>query len=199
MRIGIDPGVHQWAWALGESELLACGLTSDVNFFAGLTRLTGALIEFPRIYPGVPDKRPQDLLDLAGAAGEARQALRTAGVYAKYIFPQDWKGQVKKPISHHRIWRELTLAERERAAAGIGMPAAAIEAKILEACQTLARTGEVKKYSWAAHNVLDGIGIWCCDRRTKHGGTPAISPLHAVRSNTCPPPLQSKRRASKRR
>ena len=78
---------------------------------------------------------------------------------ARIVSAQRWKGQVKKPIHHGRVWRVLTDAERQTVAECCGSTPSAIEQRIQKACHLLAVTGEVKSYSWKGHNLLDAVGL----------------------------------------
>lgn len=164
----IDPAVHELACAwFGGGELHAAAMLPREWFLqpgvpAGVETLW---IERMKVYQGKASKGedPNDLIDVTGASYfvEACIAMR-GGPRANYVFASDWKGQIKKPIHHMRIWSVLTPLEKMRLAAVIGMSEDAIKKKIDEACQRLARTGKVTGYSWKAHNLFDavGIGLW---------------------------------------
>ena len=105
------------------------------------------LIEFPRIYPGMPDKDLNDLLDVAGV-GAACAAMFTSSE-VESIFPSEWKGNVKKAVMTERIMDKLDPHE-------------------------LARVTGPK---FLIHNALDaaGIGLWRLGRLNKKlypGATP---------------------------
>lgn len=76
------------------------------------------VIEKPRIYPGVPNIDANDLIDLSEVVGWWRGKI-AHDQYAGYT-PQEWKGQVSKPVHHDRIWQVLTPSERARFPAGTG-------------------------------------------------------------------------------
>lgn len=75
------------------------------------------IVEFPRIYPG-PGKAidPNDLLDVAGVASAvvctvaSWQAMEDSN--CRFVYPSDWKGNIKKEIMTERIRLALTEGER---------------------------------------------------------------------------------------
>ena len=135
------------------------GLAEYNTQTAQITMLAGTLvkpdliaIEKPRIYPnGHP--RPQNIVNLAWAGGQALLAARLAyGCTFREYEPRAWKGQVKKPPHHHRFWQVLAAPER------LLFPNDTY-ARIHAACQALGRTGKVEKYSWRWHNALDAAAL----------------------------------------
>lgn len=161
--VSVDPGKLKCAFAF---------------FDAG--RLSAVELETPLLARHFPDdktiiEKPDrqdsdvplgDIIDLCIAAGRCDPHGT-----AEWVAPRAWKGTVKKPITHMRVWRNLTTAERAVVAAYAKRTPEAIEKKILEACQRLARTGKVTEYSWKLHNVLDavGIGLWRLGRLGRQG------------------------------
>jgi hypothetical protein len=170
LSLHIDPGVHALACAVFSSGVLWAvrSLAPDDFFSPGIItspeRLSIVCIEKPQIYKGSnEEKDPNDCVDLFGAARYAEAALVSRGApKAEYHFPRVWKGQIKKPQHHRRIWSVLAPAERAAFARDCEYSEADIERKIEEACQRLAVTRKVTGYAWAAHNLFDavGIGLW---------------------------------------
>ncbi len=71
---------------------------------------TQLLLEFPRIYPGMPDIDVNDLLDLAGVDGALAATFRATPSVSHY-FPSEWKGNVDKGVMTKRIRSRLTPQE----------------------------------------------------------------------------------------
>lgn len=120
------------------------------------------MIESPVIYPkgnseGTRD--PEVIMRLRETVGYIRGILAVKGITAATTDPRSWKGQFKKPPHHQRVWSLLLPSERELIAKVLGYTPTHIEAKIERACEQLARTGNVRGYSWNAHNVLDAVGL----------------------------------------
>lgn len=66
--------------------------------------------------------------------------------------PMVWKGGLKKPIHHGRVWEWMTPAERSLFPANT--------ATVISKARTrLAETGKVTNYSHEWHNHLDAVGI----------------------------------------
>lgn len=107
-------------------------------------------IEHPRVYPGMPETDPNDLLDVvAVGAAIASQYHASAVEMVKTVFPSEWKGTVKKEVMTERIHKKLSPDE-------------------------LARIEPCPKH--LLHNVLDaiGIGLWHY-RRLNHKQYPGAS------------------------
>lgn len=78
--------------------------------------------------------------------------------------PNAWKGTVKKPPHHRRIWRAATPAEQ-------ALFPSDVPAIIEAACAEYARIGKVRKYSHPWHNFLDSMGVGFFDTgRIGRGG-----------------------------
>jgi hypothetical protein len=174
LRLFIDPGVEHLAGAWFQGPTLwQVGFYPREAMLAGsYFNLHGLVIEKPTVYPGSSEKDPNDLIDLAGAAYFAEGAIRArGGPPAHYVKPFDWKGQLKKPQHHARIWSVLANDEREAFGRDAGHSIDFVEKKIDRACELLAQTGKVKNYSWAAHNLLDavGLGLWYLGRTGRAG------------------------------
>jgi hypothetical protein len=164
----IDPAVHDQACAwFTDGVLSAVGMFPREAFMrpGEPCALDHFWIERMRIYQGKASKGedPNDLIDVTGASYfvEACVAMR-GGPRASYVYATDWKGQIKKPVHHMRIWSVLTPLEKAIIATAIGMSEDAIKKKIDEACRKFALKGKVVGYSWVAHNIFDavGIGLW---------------------------------------
>lgn len=162
MYLAIDPGVNLCACAV----FGPCGLyqvsshpPESLRQFNGITRV---ICEKPRIYPHASPGDPNDLLDLSEVVGIAREAFDAQGTPFQTVAPREWKGQKKKPPHHRRVWLAMKDQDREVLARAVNLTPAEVWAKIERACQTLARTGKVRGYSWDGHNLLDaaGLGIW---------------------------------------
>jgi hypothetical protein len=138
---------------------------TDFVRLSGLGSIQTLVIERMRIYTGKAGKGedPNDLIDVTQAAAFAEGAIvARGGPRAAWVYASDWKGQIKKPLHHMRLWSVLAPHERAVLAAAIGMSEDAIKEKIDAACKRLALTGKVTGYAWQAHNLFDavGIGLW---------------------------------------
>lgn len=163
--LAIDPGVDLcgWSWSVA-SSIRAVG-HSPPDFFAGIVGPVRVMIESPVIYPhgnseGTRD--PEVIMRLRETVGYISGLLAAHGITAATTDPRAWKGQLKKPVHHSRVWALLTERERRLIADACGHTPEFMTNKIERACETLARTRAVTGYSWNAHNVLDaaGLNIW---------------------------------------
>ena len=165
----IDPGVHELACAIFENGVLTSATMAPREDFAsnsGPYLLNALVIERMRIYGKASPEDPNDLIDVTQAAAFAEGAIvARGGPRARWVYASDWKGQVKKPIHHMRVWSVLAPHERYVLAAAIGMTEDAIKDKIDKSCKLLAVTGKVVRYSWTAHNLFDAVGIGLWDLR----------------------------------
>lgn len=133
----IDPGKRSLAWALLlNSELIGCSLTKskhdpweryldllvmsihlDVQQIRAPYALASnetlspyqVVVELPRVYPHERHVRPNDLIDLAAAAG----ACATLPGPFKFVHPHQWKGQLSKKMSNARTINALSPDEME--------------------------------------------------------------------------------------
>lgn len=150
--LGVDPGVHKIAWALGNVEnLIGCGLyeLSDPDKEGKLWQArmiirhvmteTGkallepytdyynflTIIEAPRYRPraGINHNHVLDLAMVAGACATGEGRIRI-------VYPQEWKGTIPKAQHHKQLLKRLD----KRSLDVLG--------------------------SNRDHNVLDAIGIW---------------------------------------
>ena len=164
MLISIDPGVKRNAYAV-----FASGVLHQVGWIAPeLVPGTDVIVENPVLYGGRAARGSgKDLLDLARAVGAIEFWAGANHASVQLVAPARWKGQVCKPICHARIWRELSAGERVECSESFGMHPLDIEKKITDACKSYAKTRKVTRYSWAAHNLLDaiGIGLWALKRQ----------------------------------
>lgn len=103
----------------------------------------------------------QNTLDCERAGQRVAGRLRCPVV--EYTAAQ-WKGGIKKPQHHLHLWRILEPAERAF------FPEGTFEI-IRQACETLAKTGEVRKYSFDDNNFLDAVALLMFElKRLGRGG-----------------------------
>lgn len=110
-RLAIDPGRNTgWAMFNTTGFLVACGTGEPPASDYGITRL---VIEVPQKYPR-GRARPNDLITLAFMAGRYVGRAQTGAfpVEARFLWPHEWKGDLKKDITEARIRRKLTVEER---------------------------------------------------------------------------------------
>lgn len=126
MLLCVDPGLRgcgcalftggklQWAgyvtnlFKTGRGPSVQASMAREVWKHAGDSSL---IVEFPRIYPGMPKTDLNDLLDLAGVCG-ALAAFAPSTIL--HVFPSEWKGQVPKLVMNDRVLKSLTTDERMR-------------------------------------------------------------------------------------
>jgi hypothetical protein len=103
----------------------------------------------------------QSTLDCERAGQRVAGRLRCPVV--EYTAAQ-WKGGIKKPQHHLHLWRILEPSERAL------FPEGTFEV-IRKACEVLAKTGEVKNYSFEDNNFLDALALLCFEvERLGRGG-----------------------------
>jgi len=154
--VACDPGVKESAFAHFEGRrLVKCYSAKSVKIRAA----DFALIEMPRVYPGNGKGDPNHLVDLAAVAGGVQKELEMKGARAEYVHPQKWKGHLKKPPHHARVWLQMSDQDREILARAAGYTPREVKEKIHAACMRLAHSGRVSGYSWKAHNLLDAVGL----------------------------------------
>jgi hypothetical protein len=196
--VAYDPGVHKHARATTRhGRLLSVGFedaADGTRVAPGAASLVEAvIIEKPRINGATRGKDPNDQMDLSIEAGDLRGCWRSAGVQVLMPTPAEWKGQIKKPHHHLTVWGELSPAERElfatQAAPHIkwtkreqaaGSLVDFIGRKIRRGCELLAIHGEVREYDWAAHNLLDAVGLNLRYLGRIRGGSPLFRRLDKV-------------------
>lgn len=122
--IAIDPGMRRLGWALFLTDrlvragALTCSLTDAgavAVFYAQALALvlypTHSVMELPQIYPGPRQKGdPNDLISIAAVGALVVGYLRPKTL--RFVSPADWKGQLPKDVSHHRIFDKLSILER---------------------------------------------------------------------------------------
>lgn len=141
--IGVDPGVHRHAWAVGEVDgdditVVSVGYEPKQRFVEALSEMLEydtdihLVVEKPTIYSrsGV---RASDIVDLAIGAGEVSGVSMVYEGQVTLVEPRTWKGSVPKAVTQARV------TER------IGECKALVEAK--------------KTYKSKVHNVFDAIGL----------------------------------------
>lgn len=138
--VSVDPGKTECGWAYFESGVLhSCGLG---RFVPADHRRSPAhvVIELPQIYRQSKMKGdPNDLIDLAFAAGIFVSQLQTGAAY-ETVRPREWKGTRPKHVCNKITLAALTNTE-----------------KALLPDLSASRL----------HNVVDaiGIGLWKLKRR----------------------------------
>jgi hypothetical protein len=152
--LSCDPGVSPLACALAHDRLIVW---------------VGYIVPFrPNLYPRVDDlvcermiirqgsaanvsaKRANDLLDVTLSAGWL--SGNVAHTTLRWLYPEAWKGQLKKPQHHAMVYDAMAPQERE-------LFAPDTRAYIEAACHRYAVTGNVTGYSRKVHNLLDAVGI----------------------------------------
>lgn len=102
-----------------------------------------------------------DMVEVLWSGAIVASAL--SSVVVAYTVPK-WKGSVKKPIHHYRVWPNLLPEEKTL------FPVNALDV-INKACAHIAQTGKVKGYSQEWHNHLDAIALGMFHLgRIKRGG-----------------------------
>ncbi len=153
--LSVDAGVQRHAVACWEgSRLLWVGFYSGEPLTSG-NLVTRVVIEIPNANElRVRGIDPQDLIRLAIAAGRFAGRF-DAHATVDLIWASQWKGQVKKPLSHWRIWQALSRDEK----------------KLLppESLDRIKKGLKGGPYRWSGHNLFDavGIGLWHCKRLVK--------------------------------
>lgn len=90
------------AWAVMAGEIVRRFQRPDV-----------LVLERPRVYPGVRNEDPNDLLELAGILGAIAAHWESVPELAVY-YPAEWKGQVPKKVMTQRILKHLRPGESDR-------------------------------------------------------------------------------------
>lgn len=123
-----------------------------------------AILERQNINKNTPNW--QSTLDCERAGQRVAGRLRCPVV--EYTAAQ-WKGGIKKPQHHLHLWRILGPAERAL------FPENTFEI-IRQACETLAKTGEVRKYAFENNNFLDAVALLCFElKRIGRGGARVVT------------------------
>ncbi len=155
---GIDPGVNRSALATGDERFKLVRLnwipSNEKRTWPTVYRIA---LEKPIIYPGIPDKDLNDLMDLRETYGWLRRELECV----QMITPTapEWKGQVKKPIHHGRLWEIMTNEERALFPPGT--------------LQAIEKGEAGGSYKGETHNLLDAAGLlFYAGGRIVRGGGP---------------------------
>ena len=151
----VDPGARK---TKGRQSYLATFDAGELIAVMPVTRESAAGLESPDVL--VTERPQQDgrsqvvppatLITLAWYGALTIGALRPRELVE--FTPNEWKGQVSKPVHHLRIWRVLTPAERRCFPADT-------EARIRAGAEATARAGRLARYSFDATNLLDATGI----------------------------------------
>lgn len=79
-----------------------------------IVKLDLLVIEHPVIYPGMPSKDLNDLIDVATVGAAVNSALYLNASAFQTVFPAEWKGNVPKKTMLERIKSRLTPEELKR-------------------------------------------------------------------------------------
>jgi hypothetical protein len=137
-RYGLLSQVHACrAYEQADLALSAKKIAAEVNaLFAPNERISGLVIELPKIYIGKVCADPRDIRDLAVLVGTMLGHIGANSSPETFLVePRTWKGTIKKAIHHARI--KAQLKENERA---------------------IALAAE-DRFGARAHNVLDAVGL----------------------------------------
>jgi len=168
MILAIDPGLRHCGCALFDrAELLAAVLVKNpdkkgrgpatamqmaqavmgwVMDAARVSAIETLVLEYPRVYPGLRDNDPNDLIELACVDGALAGWLVIGKVV--HYYPSDWKGQTPANPTARQILKRLSTIEK----GGIENIDAFFEALRLA-------EGRGRDVAHSAHNTLDAVGI----------------------------------------
>lgn len=168
MILAIDPGLRHCGCALFDrAELLAAVLVKNpdkkgrgpatamqmaqavmgwVMDAARVSAIETLVLEYPRVYPGLRDNDPNDLIELACVDGALAGWLVIGKVV--HYYPSDWKGQTPANPTARQIVKRLTSAEM-------------LKVENLEPFLSALEKAEKrqKDVAHSAHNTLDAVGI----------------------------------------
>lgn len=82
-----------------------------VEVFKTAKKIDLLIIEHPRIYPGMPSKDLNDLIDVANVGSAVNTAMHLNSTAFQTVFPSEWKGNVEKKVMLERIRSKLSTAE----------------------------------------------------------------------------------------
>lgn len=136
LLVAVDPAVERQALAVyvrGELHGLVRILAGAADggalleecrpYLVPVTADRRAVIELPQVYPGRRQKGdPNDLIEVAAAAGAVGALLSAHGLAVRFVRPRDWKGQRPKDVDHARTRAILHASELEiveRVCAGV--------------------------------------------------------------------------------
>ena len=163
MILAIDPGLRACGCAvLDAGGLIAAALVKNTDTGRGpaaalamatavgaWSRKYGAVrtlvLEYPRVYPGMRDNDPSDLIELACVDGALAAWF---SVPAHHYYPSEWKGQVPANPCARQVMKRLNALELAR-----------VE-KIDPFFEALLRAeSRGKDVTHSTHNTLDAVGI----------------------------------------
>lgn len=157
-----DPGVHRIARAIfvNRQAVSIDYLPAFASFCQPPVTFLG--IEKPQIYQNTPTAQANDCLDVWGAACWFRSRVQhAASVIERIVSPEEWKGQLPKPVHHARLWEAMTESER-------ALFPTDTEERIRKGIQ---RGGYTNAKGNDFHNLLDAVGIGLfCECRTGRAG-----------------------------
>lgn len=127
------------------------------------TTYSVAVVEKPSI---MNTPNAVDMAEVLWAGASVANAL-SGFVHA--IDPIVWKGSVKKPVHHGRVWECMTPKER-------ALFPANTHSVMVEAKKQCALSGKVVKYNHKWHNHLDALALGMFYLlRIKRGGEPGVT------------------------
>lgn len=142
----IDPGVNLSAVAHGDASGLV-SLTAQNNHAPPTwTRncRQGDLVVCEQ--PVFRGRFAKDIGDLRQVVGKHQAQAEAIGATWRQVEPAAWKGQLKKPHQHRKLWTVLSPRERATVALFTHRPSIEIEEWIFDACTDLAM-GRKPSYS----------------------------------------------------
>jgi hypothetical protein len=147
--IALDPGKHVVYGARFVDNICVSLHEFDPLFIpaGGRSAYPIAVVEKPNINTETPNW--QSVLDVGWSGALVAGAL---GVSVTSFEPSVWKGSIKKPMHHGRVWMMMTYAERKL------FPDNA-RIVIDTARQRIATFGKVTGYSQKWHNHLDALAL----------------------------------------
>lgn len=166
MILAIDPGLRHCGCAVfdrkgliraalvkstnlkGRGPVAALDMSRAVGTWArkrGFTPGGVLVLEYPRVYPGMQDNDPNDLIELACVDGALAAWFSTETVH---YYPAEWKGQVPANPCARQVMKRLDATEMAR-----------VE-KIDSFIEALLRAeARGKDVTHTTHNTLDAVGI----------------------------------------
>lgn len=119
LHIGIDPGVHEFAYAIVKNKIsVGCGFCKttpkEIRYFLdsfshkNLLNASITIEEPDRIDDRV---KVQDILNLTRVAGRLEGFFLAEGLNVKLVAPNVWKGQTPKQITKKRVVSKIKNAE----------------------------------------------------------------------------------------
>jgi len=146
MIIAIDPGISTGWCHITPAGILACGRGEDFIPSAWGQKELTAVIEDQEVYPQTPASQANNLITLAHRVGRYQERLESRGPAPSLVLPKLWKGQVKKPVHHARMYTKLTSVERKVVDAVTSkIPEKATEDVLDAVCLALWKLGRLPK------------------------------------------------------